>query len=448
MDIPETRYAKTEDGVHIAYQVVGGGPVDLVFVPGFTSNVEQAWAWPQMAGFLSRLASFTRLLIFDRRGTGLSDHIVEGGQSLEVRMDDIRAVMDAAGSERAILFGFEEGFALCAIFAASYPERAVALVGFAGVVASRSTPDFPWGAWDDPERYLGDVERRWGTIDFAREEGSNIWPDIGDDPNWWAHYAAWMRRAVSPGDAEKLLRTDSQTDVRDLLPAIRVPTLLLHRTGDQDLPVQQTRYIAESIPGAMLVELPGKNHGYMAPDQDEVLDEVARFLRQLNAEEAEFDRVLATVLFTDIVGSTERSAELGDRAWREVLEGHHAAIRALLARYRGTEIDTAGDGFFATFDGPARAIRCALAIVRTVAPLGLQVRTGIHTGEVETIDNKVGGIAVAIGARVGALAEADEVLVSSTVKDLTVGSGLVFEAAGEHELKGVPDRWRLYKVVG
>jgi class 3 adenylate cyclase len=257
-----------------------------------------------------------------------------------------------------------------------------------------------------------------------------------------------MRRAVSPGDAEKLLRTDSQTDVRDLLPAIRVPTLLLHRTDDQDLPVEQSRYIAEQIPGAILVELPGKNHGYMAPDQDEVLDEVARFLRRLHAEEAEFDRVLATVLFTDIVGSTERSADLGDRAWREVLEGHHAAIRAMLARYRGTEIDTAGDGFFASFDGPARAIRCALAIVDAVAALGLQVRAGIHTGEVETIDNKVGGIAVAIGARVGALAQADEVLVSSTVKDLTIGSGLVFEDAGEHELKGVPDRWRLYRAMG
>jgi class 3 adenylate cyclase len=363
-------------------------------------------------------------------------------------MDDIRAVMDTAGSERAVLFGFEEGFALCAIFAASYPDRAVSLLAFAGVAASRSTPDFPWGAWEDAEGYLTDVEQRWGTTDFAREEGSNIWPDIGDDPAWWADYATAMRRAVSPGDAEKLLRTDSQTDVRDLLPAIRVPTLLLHRTDDQDLPVEQSRYIAEQIPGAILVELPGKNHGYMAPDQDEVLDEVARFLRRLHAEEAEFDRVLATVLFTDIVGSTERSADLGDRAWREVLEGHHAAIRAMLARYRGTEIDTAGDGFFASFDGPARAIRCALAIVDAVAALGLQVRAGIHTGEVETIDNKVGGIAVAIGARVGALAQADEVLVSSTVKDLTIGSGLVFEDAGEHELKGVPDRWRLYRAMG
>ena len=266
--------------------MVGEGPVDLVFVPGFTSDIEQGWGWPQMADFLRRLASFSRLLIFDRRGTGLSDHIVEGGQSLEVRMDDIRAVMDTAGSERAILLGFEEGFALCAIFAASYPERAVALVGFAGVVASRSTPDFPWGAWDDAEEYLSDVERRWGTIDFAREEGSNIWPDIGDDPDRWGDYATAMRQAVSPGDAEKLLRTDSQTDVRDLLPAIGVPTLLLHRIDDQSLPVQRSRYIAERIAGAVLVELPGQNHGYMAPDQDEVLDEVARVVQRLRAEEA------------------------------------------------------------------------------------------------------------------------------------------------------------------
>ena len=291
------------------------------------------------------------------------------------------------------------------------------------------------------------MRRGWGTIAFAEEEGGVVWPEVGDDPEWFRQYAAWMRRSVSPGDALVFLGVDAEIDVRGILPTLRTPTLVIQRTGDETLPIEYARYFAQEIPGAVLVELPGSNHGYMSPDQDQVLDHVERFVKGLQAEEAEFDRVLATVLFTDIVGSTERAAGLGDSAWRDLVERHHGTVRAMLARYRGVEVDTAGDGFFASFDGPARAVRCAQAIVEAIRSLGLEVRTGVHTGEVSTIDRKVGGIAVVIGARVGALAGPGDVLVSSTVKDLTAGSGLVFEDAGEHELKGVPERWHLFRVV-
>ncbi|HEX6580490.1 MAG TPA: adenylate/guanylate cyclase domain-containing protein [Actinomycetota bacterium] len=450
MEIPETRYASTSDGVHIAYQVVGDGPGDLVFVPGFVFNVEQTWEWPQMARFARRLASFARLILFDRRGTGLSDHIVpqETQLTLEARMDDIRAVMDDARSERAALFGFEEGFGLCAMFAATYPDRVSALVAFAPAGLGLRDAERPWAlsqqGWDE---YLEDVRHGWGTLAFAEEEGKWVWPDVGEDAEWFRQYATWMRRSVGPGDAVAFLEIDSKLDVRDVLPTVRTPTLVVQRIGDQAISIEYGRYVAQQIAGAVLVELPGSNHGYMAPDQDEVLDQIERFSKALRDEEAELDRVLATVLFTDIVGSTERASELGDRSWKDLLERHHRAIRGLLARYRGREVDTAGDGFFATFDGPARAVRCAQQIVDAVRPLDLQIRAGLHTGECETIDGKVGGLGVVIGSRVGGLAGPSEVLVSSTVKDLTAGSGLVFEDRGEHELKGVPDRWRLYRVV-
>ncbi len=447
---PETRYAKTADGVHIAYQVVGDGPGDLVFAPGFVFNVEQVWEWPQMARFATRLAGFSRLILFDRRGTGLSDHIIPRGAqlTLEAQMDDIRAVMDDAGSDRAALIGFEEGFALCAMFAATYPDRVAALVAHTPAGLGRRDAERPWAfsqeTWDE---YQDGVRRGWGTLAFAEEEGKVVWPDLGDDPEWFRQYATWMRRSVSPGDALAFFEADSEIDVRDVLPTVRTPTLVIQRIDDQAAPIEYARYVASKIAGAELVELPGSNHGYNAPDQDEVLDHLERFIKSLRAEEAELDRVLATVLFTDIVGSTERAAGLGDRAWKALLERHHSEVRGLLARYRGREVDTAGDGFFATFDGPARAVRCAQQIVEAVRPLDLQIRAGLHTGECETIDGKVGGLGVVIGARVGALAGPGEVLASSTVKDLTAGSGLIFEEAGEHELKGVPDRWRLYRVV-
>jgi pimeloyl-ACP methyl ester carboxylesterase len=446
---PETRYAKTTDGVHIAYQIAGHGPGDLVFVPGFVFNVEQSWEWPDMARFNRRVARFSRLILFDRRGTGLSDHVVPAGQqlTLEVRMDDIRAVMDAAESERATLLGFEEGFALCTLFAATYPERVAALVGIAPAGLGRADAEQPWAYSDEIwAEYFEDVRRGWGTLEFAEAEGRQIWPEIGDDREYFRHYAAFMRRSVSPGDALLFLGVDSQTDVRGILPSVRTPTLLVQRANDRVLPIEYGRYFADKIPGAALVELPGSNHSYAAPDHDEVLDHVEQFLKALRAEEAELDRVLATVLFTDIVESTKRAAALGDRSWRALLEKHHI-VRGMLARYRGAELDTAGDGFFATFDGPARAVKCAISIVEAVEPLGLEIRAGLHTGEVETIDDKVGGIAVAIGERICSLARPSEVVASSTVKDLVAGSYLQFEEAGEHELKGVPGRSRLYRVL-
>jgi pimeloyl-ACP methyl ester carboxylesterase len=449
VDAPETSYALTADGVHIAYQVVGQEPGDLVFVPGLVFNVEQVWEWPAVARFARRLAGSARLILFDRRGTGLSDHIVPAGAgvTLEAQMDDIRAVMDAAGSERATLFGFEEGFALCAMFAATAPDRVSALIGQSPAGLGLADADQPWAftreGWNE---YLEGVRQGWGTSAFAREEGSYIWPDV-DDEGWFRDYAAWMRRSVSPGDALAFFRVDAEIDVRDLLPLVRVPTLIVQRTGDRSLTIEYGRAYADRIDGATLAELPGANHAYMSPDQDEVLDHVERFLRSLREEEAALDRVLATVLFTDIVGSTERAAELGDRAWKELLERHHATVRALLARFRGREVDTAGDGFFATFDGPARAVRCAQEVVSAAGQLGLEIRAGLHTGECETIDGKMGGLGVVIGARIGALADTGEVLVSSTVKELVAGSGLAFEERGEHTLKGVPDRWRLYRAV-
>jgi class 3 adenylate cyclase len=449
VDPPETAYALTADGVHIAYQVVGDGPGDLVFVPGFVFNVEQVWEWPAAARFARRLAGSARLILYDRRGTGLSDHIVPkaAGQALEAQMDDIRAVMTATGSDRATFFGFEEGFALCAMFATTNPDRVSSLIGLSPAGLGRADDEQPWAftqeTWDE---YLDGVRQGWGTLPFARNEGAFIWPD-GVDDAWFRDYATMMRRSVSPGDALAFFTVDSEIDVRDVLPLVRVPTLILHRAGDRSLTVEYGRAFAARIAGAMLVELPGEQHAYMSPDQDAVLDNVERFLRSLREEEAALDRVLATVLFTDIVGSTERSAELGDRAWKTLLERHHATVRALLARFRGREVDTAGDGFFATFDGPARAVRCAQEIVDAAGSLDLEIRAGLHTGECETIDGKVGGLGVVIGARIGALAAGGEVLVSSTVKELVAGSGLTFEVRGEHALKGVPDRWRLYRAV-
>jgi pimeloyl-ACP methyl ester carboxylesterase len=447
---PETRYAKTADGVHIAYAVVGQGPGDLVLVPGFVTNLELSWQWSQMAKFYERLAGFSRLIRFDRRGTGLSDHIIPSEQqlTLEARMDDIRAVMDAVGSERATLLGPEEGFALCAMFAATYPQRVAALIALAPAGLGHADAEHPWAvSEEDWANDLAGVASGWGTPALAKEWVRSVWPDIGDDPEWVRQYSNLMRHSVSPGDALVFLRVDFETDVRAILPSVRTPSLVIQRTGDKVYPIEYGRYVAEKIPGAALVELPGSNHAYISPDQDEVLDHIERFVKALRAEEAELDRVLATVLFTDIAGATERAAELGDRSWRALVEQHHATVRGLLARYRGAEIDTAGDGFFASFDGPARAVKCAISIVEAVEPLGIEVRAGVHTGEVETIDKKVGGIAVAIGARVCGLAGPSEVLASSTVKDLVAGSGLVFDDAGEHDLKGVPGRWRLSRVA-
>ena len=436
---PETRYAKSGD-VNIAYQVMGEGPRDLVLVPGWVSHLEADWDHPDVVHFLNRLASFSRLIRFDKRGTGLSDRTV-GLPDLETRMDDVRAVLEAVRSERAALFGYSEGGPMCCLFAATYPDRASALVLY-GSYAKRSDPDadYPWAAtWESRQEYARTVEQDWGkTADIGR-----MGPNADDSFVAW-----WLRRsraAASPGTARDLILMNSQIDVRHVLPAIGAPTLVIHRVGDADSRWEEGRYMAERVSGARFVLLEGGDHLPWI-NGDEIIDEIEEFLTGVRRG-PEPDRVLATVLFTDIAGSTERATELGDRAWRGLLERHHAVVRKELDRFRGREVDTAGDGFLATFDGPARAIRCARAIRDRLREVGLDVRAGLHTGECELLGDKVTGVAVHTGARVAAKALPGEVLVSRTVKDLVAGSGIEFEERGTHELKGVPGEWRLYAVV-
>ena len=446
MRSPETRYAKATDGVHIAYQCVGDGPVDMVFVMGWVTNIEMMWEEPDFSRFLDRLSTFSRLILFDKRGVGLSDRVPDDRlPNLEIRMDDVRAVMDAIGSDRAVIFGVSEGGPMAMLFAATYPQRTVALAlyGTAADFIVRA-PAYK----DDDAGYLARMESAWGTEEFARHE-IEAWgaPGFEHDERLVAWLASYMRRSASPAAAIALERMNREINATHALASIHVPTLVMARADDLDFPVGESRRTARLIAGSRFVELPGRVHFPWVGRQDDILDEVERFVVELGDMEAGLDRVLATVLFTDVVGSTEKAASLGDRDWKELVERHHRLVRGQLARFRGVEVDTAGDGFFATFDGPARAVRCAEAIVAAVAPLGLEIRAGVHTGEVETIDGKVGGMAVVIGARVGAMAGSSEVLVSQTVRDLVAGSGLAFEDAGEHELKGVPDRWRLFRVM-
>jgi pimeloyl-ACP methyl ester carboxylesterase len=435
---PETRYAKSGD-VNIAYQVVGDRPLDLVLVHGFVSHLELDWEERRMAYFLDRIASFSRLILFDKRGTGLSDR--PGGlPDLETRMDDVRAVMDAVGSEQATLFGYSEGGPMCCLFAATYPGRTSALVLY-GTYAKRRDPDedYPWCAtWAERQAYAAEIERNWGTDADIETMIPNADPAMR---RWWAMRT---RASASPGAARDLILMNSQIDIREVLPSISVPTLVLHRSGDRDSRAEEGRYIAERIPGARFVELAGDVHVPLV-DPDQVLDEVEEFVTGRRPA-PDPDRVLATVLFTDIVGATDRAAAMGDRGWRELLDRHHALVRRELDRFQGREVDTAGDGFLATFDGPARAIRCAHSIREAVRGLGLEIRAGLHTGECELAGEQVRGIAVHTGARVAALASPSEVLVSSTVKDLVAGSGIEFEDRGTHQLKGVPGEWRLYAV--
>jgi pimeloyl-ACP methyl ester carboxylesterase len=438
---PETRYAKSGD-LNIAYQVVGEGQRDLIYVPGWISNVELNWEEPALAHLLERLASFSRLILFDKRGTGLSDPVPPDRlPTLEERMDDVRAVLDAVGSRQTAVFGFSEGGLMSVLFAATYPERTTALVLF-GVFAKRSwSPDYPWAPKpDDRAREIADLERNWSE----RMDLDDLVPS--EDDAFKARLATYFRRSASPGAAVALMRMNTQLDVRDVLPTIQAPTLVIHRTGDLDVNVEEGRWIASRIPGATFVELPGDAHTLWAGNPDEVIDEIEEFLTGARRG-PEPDRVLATVLFTDIVGSTEQATKLGDRRWRELLERHHALVRSSLDRYQGREVDTAGDGFMATFDGPARAIRCASAAVAGVRSLGLEIRAGVHTGECERFGDKVAGLAVHTGARVAGAAGPGEVLVSQTVKDLVAGSGIEFEDRGAYELKGVPGEWRLYSVA-
>ena len=437
---PQTRYARSGD-VNIAYQVVGDGPIDLVLVPGWISNIETFWEEPSVARFLEKLASFSRLILFDKRGTGLSDRSTHL-PSLEVRMDDVRAVMDAVGSQRAALLGYSEGGPMCLLFAATYPQRASALITIGSFPAQRAEPGYPGRSPEILASLIKECETGWGgPVALAARMPSRA----GDEPfsQWWSRF---LRQGASPSAAVELLRMNYEIDVRHLLPSVRVPTLLLHSVGDQAVSIGLGRYMAERIPGAKMCELPGRDHLPFGEDADRIIDEIEEFLTG-SRHEPELDRVLATVLFTDIVGSTERATQLGDQRWRDLLQSHHGAVRRELTRFRGREIDTAGDGFFATFDGPARGVRCAQAIGSALQPLGVQVRAGLHTGECEIMGDKVAGIAVNIGARVAALASANEVLVSSTVKDLVSGSGLHFNDRGSHRLKGIEGDWRLYSVV-
>jgi class 3 adenylate cyclase len=431
------RYARSGE-VNVAYQITGEGPFDLVLVPGFFSHLEIDWEHAGYSRFLERLGSFARLIRFDKRGTGLSDRDV-GLPDLETRMDDVRAVMDAAGSESAALLGYSEGGTLCVVFAATYPHRVRALVLY-GAYAKRSHPggDYPWApTWEARVGVANELEETWGeNVDLSR-----MWPSADRADAAWYHRRG--RASLSPAGARDLILMNSKADVRDLLPSVQAPMLVLHRTGDLDSRVDEGRYIADNTPGARFVELSGDDH-FPAFDPDQILDEVEEFLTGVRPVRAS-DRVLATILFTDLVGSTEKARSLGDGAWASVAAAHEDAVRRELERFSGEEVDTAGDGFLAIFDGPARSIRCALAIRASLRAIGLEVRAGVHTGEVERrAGEKPRGIAVHVCARIMATANAGEVLVSSTTCDLVAGSGLEFDDRGEHALKGIEGRRRLF----
>jgi pimeloyl-ACP methyl ester carboxylesterase len=433
------RYASSGD-VSIAYQVTGEGPFDLVLVPGFLSHLELDWDEPHAAHFLERLASFSRLIRFDKRGTGLSDR-PPGVPTLEDRMEDVRAVLDAVGSTEAVLFGYSEGGPMSVLFAGTYPQRTRALVLY-GTYAKRRDPDdeYPWAPTrEERQKHADSMEDMWS----ADADMQRMNPSADDEMmRWWVSRA---RAAASPGAARALILMNSEIDVRDLLSSIRVPTLVLHRTGDRDSRPDEGRYLAERIPKARFLELSGDDHVPWI-DADQILDEVEEFLTGVRPAPV-VDRVLKTIVFTDLVGSTERVSSLGDQAWRRLLEQHHATIRRELARFSGEEIDTAGDGFLALFDGPARGIHCALAIRAALAPLDLAVRAGVHTGEVELPQGQSpSGIALHVGARVASLASGGEVLVTATTRDLVAGSGISFEDRGVHTLKGIDEPRRLYAV--
>lgn len=438
---PQTRYAHSGE-VSIAYQVFGGGTLDLVVVPGWISNIEMMWENPRMADSLERLGSFARVVLLDKRGTGLSDRVA-GYPTIEERMDDVRAVMDAAGCERAALFGHSEGAGMCIVFAATYPERTRALITYGGFAKRRRTPDYPW-APDTKARlaYADRLEREgWGI--FTDEDLAYYAPSLAGDTDAARWFTAMLRRSASPASAAQLLRINTDVDVRDVLPHVRVPSLVVQAVGDRDVDVRDGRYLAQHIPGAKYVELASGDHMWWVSHQDEILAEVQEFLTGTRPI-VEADRFLATALFTDIVQGTLKATALGDQRWGALVERHHALVREELARHRGLEQDTAGDGFYATFDGPARAVRCAIAVRDRVRQLGLEIRAGAHTGECQKIAGKVGGIATIIGARIRELAAPGEVLASSTVRDLTTGSGLRFEDRGTHALKGVEGQWRLF----
>jgi class 3 adenylate cyclase/alpha-beta hydrolase superfamily lysophospholipase len=440
--VPTTHYAKSSD-VHIAYQVVGDGPVDLVLIHGWISHLEYQWEDPALARFLNRLASFSRLIVFDKRGTGLSDRVAEGAlPTLEQRMDDIRAVMDAAGSSRAAMFGISEGGPLSTLFAATYPARTAALIMYGAYARWIRADDYPWAPTrEEHEAAFKAFEKHWGTPIGLK----TMAPSVANDEQarqWFAH---WLRVSASPAAGVTLYRMNIEVDIRCILPTIRVPTLVLHRSGDRLIPCQAGRYMAEQIPAAKFVELPGDDHVAWIGNSDPLLGEVQEFLTG-ERPVIEVDRVLATVLFVDIVQSTQRATAIGDSRWRDLVDDYQQQVGKEVVRHGGRVVNTAGDGVFAIFDGPARAIKCARTVRDVVGTLGLAIRCGIHTGECVVEGNDVAGIAVHIGARVAARANPGEILLSSTVKDLIAGSRVEYSDRGSHVLKGVAGRWRLFAV--
>lgn len=440
--VPETKYALSGD-VNIAYQVVGQGSLDLVYVSGWVSNVELAWENPVARRFLERLASFSRLILFDKRGTGLSDPVPEDQlPTLEQRMDDVRAVMDAVGVQRAAIFGWSEGVPMSALFAATYPERVSHLVLYGGYARRIRTQEYPWApTWEERQKFFDAIAQGWGGV----VDLDTLAPSVANDEpfkQWWATY---LRRSASPKRALALARMNTDVDIRSILPAIRVPTLILHRRGDLDADVGGSRWMASQIPKAKYVEPEGVDHLPFAGDTDALLDEIQEFLTGTRHTDLA-DRVLGTLLFTDIVGSTERASALGNQRWADLIQAHFEILRRELERFRGNEIHTTGDGILATFDGPARAVRCGCAMREAARPLGLEIRVGLHTGEYELIGQEIAGVAIHIAARVMSKAGGSEVWVSSTVKDLIAGSGIEFQERGVHSLKGVPGEWHLYQV--
>jgi class 3 adenylate cyclase len=444
VDVPEVHYARSGD-VAVAYQLVGHGPMDLIFVRGTLADLLAAWDQPLFRDHVEGLAAFSRVILFDKRGSGLSDPVGEL-PTLETRMDDVRAVLDAAAAERAVLWAGHEGTRLAALFAATYPERTSALVLYDPSARGLWAPDYPWAPTaEEWEAELRELAERWGDREFLADRGRRYVPSLAFDERFLDWYVWYARRSASPAEAVAFHRMTMDGDVRDVLHAVSSPTLVMHRPQARE----EARAVASRIEGATLVEVPGLVDGFSWADRSAnafMLEETRRFVGGVGGPPV-VDRVLATVLFTDIVGSTEKASELGDHAWRRLRERHHEAIRGVLDRFRGVEVETAGDGFLATFDGPARAVHAGLAANEAVASLGLTIRAGVHTGEVELHGDGVTGIAVHTGARVSAIAAPGEVLVSSTVKDLVAGSGIEFEERGEHELKGVPGTWRLYAVV-
>ena len=443
MDMPETRYAWNGD-IALAYQVLGEGPVDLVYLQGFFSNVDLNWENRALSRFLRELARLGRLVITDRRGLGCSERFMPAETPpIESLMDDLAVVLDAVGSDRAVIFASGDCGFIASLFAATYPERVTGLVLSGAAATWLRNDEMPWG-WTE-ERMQKEavwVRDHLGEGEWMREAA----PTVIADQRELAWAGRYERHSLAPGAAYAEILTYAHTDIRSILPTIQAPTLVLHRVGDPLEDIRSGRDLAARIRGARLIELEGSDHYMWAGDQDAVIRAIRNFVASVRREEADLDRVLATVLFTDLVSSTEKAAMLGDRAWAELVQRHHGIVRGLLARYKGIEIETAGDSFFATFDGPARAVRCALATMDAVAPLGVELRAGVHTGEVKTIAGKPGGLAVNIGARIGALAGPSVLLVSSTVKDLTAGSGLRFEDRGERKLKGVPGSWHIYAV--